>query len=58
MPALLASLAAGGVALSYSHYTFDINGQAFAFAMKDRLEAQLHRQGQLPPGVSLDAEAL
>ncbi len=35
-------------------YAFDLDGPAFASSLRSRLEDQLRRSGELPPGLSLD----
>jgi len=40
--------------LSTTHYTFDLDGPAFAAHLRTQLEDQLRRAGELPPGLSLD----
>jgi len=44
--------------LSYTRYTFVVDGQALANALQDQLEAQLRAGGQLPTGMSVDAAAV
>ncbi|MBU0510485.1 MAG: hypothetical protein KKD28_04155, partial [Chloroflexi bacterium] len=39
-------------------YMFDLDGPAFAAHMRDLLEDQLRRSGELPPGLSLDSSIL
>lgn len=36
-----------------TRYQFDVNGQKYAVAIRDQLEEQLIRSGELPPGVTL-----
>ena len=37
-----------------SHYAFDVDGQAFAAYMRDKLERQLRESGELPVGLTVD----
>ena len=37
-----------------THYTFRIDGHAYAVYLRDQMEQHLAQAGQLPPGVSLD----
>lgn len=48
----------GGAQVRYERYAFDLDGRAFAAAMRERLEQQLRQRGELPAGVSLDTAAL
>lgn len=44
-----------GETVSFTRYTFTINGPRLAMQMRERLERQLTEQGELPPGIALDA---
>jgi len=44
------SLAPSGASERLTRYRFDLNGPAFAAHMRDQLEAELVREGELPPG--------
>jgi hypothetical protein len=40
--------------ITFSRYTFDIDGPSFAEYIRQRLEEQMQRTGKLPSGLSLD----
>ncbi len=40
--------------VTFSRYTFRVDGRSYASYVRDQLEEQLAREGSLPPGVSLD----
>jgi uncharacterized repeat protein (TIGR01451 family) len=40
--------------MTFTRYTFSVDGPRFAAHMREQLEQRLARQGKLPPGVSLD----
>ncbi|MBN1888600.1 MAG: Ig-like domain-containing protein [Thermoflexales bacterium] len=44
----------GYEAITFARYTFKLDGPSFARAMRDQMEAELLRKGELPPGVRLD----
>ncbi|MBN1888316.1 MAG: hypothetical protein JW850_10010, partial [Thermoflexales bacterium] len=44
----------GGSSVSFTRYSFALNGPAFAAYMRDQLEAELIKKGELPPGLKLD----
>ncbi|MBN1890631.1 MAG: Ig-like domain-containing protein [Thermoflexales bacterium] len=44
----------GGSSVSFTRYSFALNGPAFAATMRDQLEAELIKKGELPPGIKLD----
>ncbi len=43
-----------GETVSFTRYTFTINGPALAMQMRERLARQLTERGELPPGIALD----
>jgi subtilase family serine protease/subtilisin-like proprotein convertase family protein len=45
---------AGPIAFSYTRYSFEVDGPAFAAHIREQLEQQLRATGELPPGMSLD----
>ena len=42
----------------YTQYLFDINGPAFSLYVRDQMEIQLAKEGQLPPGMGLEASEI
>jgi hypothetical protein len=40
--------------ITFTRYTFEINGPGFAAYLRDQLQQHLTEKGELPPGVSLD----
>lgn len=41
--------------VTFTRYTFDIDGPSFAAYMRDQIEQHLSEKGELPPGVELDS---
>lgn len=46
--------AAGGLSITFTRYTFRIDGRSYAAYLRDQMEKQLASTGELPPGVELD----
>ncbi len=44
----------GAGEVTFTRYTFEINGPGFAAYLRDQLQQHLTETGELPPGVSLD----
>ncbi|NUM44642.1 MAG: hypothetical protein HUU38_08030, partial [Anaerolineales bacterium] len=40
--------------ITFTRYTFEVDGPMFAAFVRDQLERQLSEQGKLPPGINLD----
>lgn len=45
---------ANSTAHNFTRYTFTLNGPAFAAHLRDQLEAELLKKGELPAGINLD----
>jgi hypothetical protein len=41
-------------AITFTRYTFEVDGPSFAAHVRDRMEQELAEKGELPPGVDLD----
>ena len=48
----------GAPALQFAHYSYEMNGPAFAAYMRDQLERHLQEQGELPPNLDLETPAI